>query len=164
MLYIGLYQPSFLTVLCSISSPHGTARSIALKCILIKTAPFTWIAHQSLYSFHAFKTLHNLTSTYLYLPSTTTPYSTPWSSQIGSRFVPCALLLLSLLPFCLLAVPCLPSVHSEIWLMAECPIQMPPPLCWKHSLTIPAGSKAPSEFLVYLVLLSMTPISCRLTL
>lgn len=68
--------------------------------------------------YHAFKTLHNLTSTYLYLPSTTTPYSTPWSSQIGSLFVPCALLLLSLLQFCLLATPHPPSAPSEIWLMA----------------------------------------------
>lgn len=69
------------------------------------------------------QTLHSLTSTYLYLLSTTTPYSTPWSSQIGSLFVLCALgtsVLAAILSACNASYPHLCLLKFDSWLNAQC--------------------------------------------
>lgn len=106
-LIYGRHQPLLPCILLSPSIPHCTARSIALKCILIRMITFSSVALQRVYSL--LPCIQNPSQFNLnlpLLPSTTTPCSTPWSSQIGSLFVPCTFLLLSLLmPFRLLAVP-----------------------------------------------------------
>lgn len=108
----GTHQPHFPTFFAS-SIPHSTAWSIALKCVLRDSPFFLNCPPTRVYTLlPCTQKHHNLTSIYFDLPSTTTPYSTPWSSQIGSLFVPCALLLLSLLPFCLLAMPHPPTCGS----------------------------------------------------
>lgn len=118
----GWHQPSFpcLPPHSLFFTLHMTVWPIALSCVLVRMITYSQLLTKEFKLFiHAFKALRHLTSTYLYLPSTITPYSTPWSSQIGSLYVPCAFLLLPLLmPFRLLVMPHPPSVLSEIWLVA----------------------------------------------